>query len=132
MPLLAAEPSSAGSADALPSADAVDTDEQVFKPQRRARALVEALPYIQKFHNAVVVIKYGGSAMIDPSLARSFARDIVLISSVGMRPVVVHGGGPQISEMMAQLGMDSEFHQGLASHGRRRTRWWCGWCWSAR
>lgn len=104
---------SAGSADALPSADAADTDEQVFKPQRRARALVEALPYIQKFHNAVVVIKYGGSAMIDPSLARSFARDIVLISSVGMRPVVVHGGGPQISEMMAQLGMDSEFHQGL-------------------
>ena len=87
--------------------------ERDFEPQRRARALVEALPYIRKFRHKVVVVKYGGSAMVDPELAMSFARDVVLISSVGMRPVVVHGGGPQITEMMTRLGMRSEFYKGL-------------------
>ena len=103
---------SAGAADAAVTIS-LDAAEQAFEPQRRARALVEALPYIQKFRNAVVVVKYGGSAMVDPALAMSFASDIVLISSVGMRPVVVHGGGPQISEMTGRLGMSSEFHRGL-------------------
>ncbi|MDE0267709.1 MAG: acetylglutamate kinase [Acidimicrobiaceae bacterium] len=84
-----------------------------FEPQRRARALIEALPYIQKFQGAIVVVKYGGHAMVDPELSMGFARDIVLLNLVGMQPVIVHGGGPQITEMMQRLGMQSEFHEGL-------------------
>ena len=84
-----------------------------FEPERRARALVEALPYIQRFQGAVVVIKYGGHAMTDPALASSFARDIVLVRSVGLHPVVVHGGAPQIGEHLRRLGKQSEFRDGL-------------------
>ncbi len=86
---------------------------QGFEPDRRARALVEALPYIRRFRGAVVVIKYGGHAMTDTGLADSFARDIVLVRSVGLRPVVVHGGGPQIGEHLRRLGKQSEFRDGL-------------------
>jgi acetylglutamate kinase len=75
--------------------------------------LVEALPYIQRFRNATVVVKYGGNAMTDAGLAARFAEDIVLMRAVGMRPVVVHGGGPQIGELMARLGKESEFRDGL-------------------
>ena len=78
----------------------------------RADLLVEALPYIQRFRGRVVVVKFGGSAMVDPTLADSFAEDIVLMRSVGIRPVVVHGGGPQISELMERLGMVPEFRDG--------------------
>ncbi len=84
-----------------------------FEPQRRAQALLEALPHIQRFASASVVIKYGGSAMTDPKLAASFARDIALVNAVGLRPVVVHGGGPQIGEQLARIGKKSEFRNGL-------------------
>lgn len=79
---------------------------------QRARILVEALPYIRRFAGAVVVVKFGGNAMVDPDLANRFAEDIVLLHAVGLRPVVVHGGGPQIGELMARLGMTPEFREG--------------------
>ena len=82
-------------------------------PSSKAEVLVEALPYIQRFREKVVVVKYGGAAMTDPSLSALFAEDVVLMRSVGMRPVVVHGGGPQIGELMKRLGMEPEFRQGL-------------------
>jgi len=79
----------------------------------KADVLVEALPYIQRFRGKVVVVKYGGAAMIDPDLAGLFAQDVVMMRSVGMRPVVVHGGGPQIGLLMKRLGMQPEFREGL-------------------
>ena len=84
-----------------------------FAPERRAQALVEALPYIQQFRGKVVVVKFGGNAMIDPSLSQTFAEDIVLLRSIGLKPVVVHGGGPQIGELLGRLGKESEFVDGL-------------------
>ncbi|HEV3225783.1 MAG TPA: acetylglutamate kinase [Acidimicrobiales bacterium] len=81
--------------------------------EQKAEVLVEALPYIRKFFGSTVVVKYGGNAMSDPALAQQFAQDIVLMRSVGMRPVVVHGGGPQISALMERLGMVPEFRDGL-------------------
>ncbi|MGH8501659.1 MAG: acetylglutamate kinase [Gammaproteobacteria bacterium] len=78
-----------------------------------AKVLVEALPYIQRFAGKTVVIKYGGNAMVDETLKRSFARDVVLMKHVGINPVIVHGGGPQIGKMLAQLGMKSRFVDGL-------------------
>ncbi|MEQ1788616.1 MAG: acetylglutamate kinase [Acidimicrobiales bacterium] len=78
----------------------------------RADVLVEALPYIQRFRDRTVVVKYGGNAMVDSALAASFAEDIVLMRSVGLRPVVVHGGGPQISDLMERLGKVPEFRDG--------------------
>jgi len=81
-------------------------------PATRAEVLIEALPYIRRFHDATVVVKYGGHAMEDADLARQFADDIVLLHSVGIRPVVVHGGGPQISALMERLGMVPEFRDG--------------------
>ena len=80
--------------------------------EQRAAVLVEALPYIQRFRGRVVVVKYGGNAMVDPALATTFAEDIVLMHSVGLRPVVVHGGGPQISALMERLGKVPEFRDG--------------------
>lgn len=74
--------------------------------------LIEALPYIQRFRGRVVVLKFGGNAMGDPELAASFAADVVLMRSVGIRPVVVHGGGPQISHLMERLGKVPEFRDG--------------------
>jgi acetylglutamate kinase len=79
----------------------------------KAAILLEALPYIRQFRNKVVVVKYGGNAMIDPALARAFAEDVVLMRSVGIRPVVVHGGGPQIGNLMDRLGKKPEFRDGL-------------------
>ncbi len=84
-----------------------------FEPEQRARALIEALPYIQRFRGSVIVIKYGGNAMVDPSLAATFAEDVVLLRSVGLKPVVVHGGGPQIGDMLGRLGIATEFRNGL-------------------
>jgi acetylglutamate kinase len=74
---------------------------------------VEALPYIQRFRGRTIVVKYGGNAMVDPDLARTFAEDIVLMRAVGLRPVVVHGGGPQIDDLMQRLGKEPEFREGL-------------------
>jgi len=79
----------------------------------KADVLVEALPYIQRFRDKVVVVKYGGAAMTDPDLAGLFAQEVVMMRSVGMRPVVVHGGGPQIGLLMKRLGMQPEFREGL-------------------
>jgi acetylglutamate kinase len=75
--------------------------------------LHEALPYLQKFQGATVVIKYGGNAMVDDLLKASFARDIVLLKTVGINPVVVHGGGPQIGELLAKLNIESKFVNGM-------------------
>ncbi|MEA2703705.1 MAG: acetylglutamate kinase [Actinomycetota bacterium] len=82
-------------------------------PLDKAAILAEALPYIRRFWGKVVVVKYGGAAMTLPSLAASFAEDVVLMRTVGMRPVVVHGGGPQIGHLMARLGKRPEFLDGL-------------------
>jgi acetylglutamate kinase len=81
--------------------------------EQRARVLIEALPYIRRFAGSTIVVKYGGHAMTDPALARLFADDIVLMHAVGIRPVVVHGGGPQISELMERLGLTPVFKDGL-------------------
>lgn len=81
--------------------------------QDTAKILIEALPYIQRFHGKTIVIKYGGNAMIDDALKESFARDVVMMKAVGMNPVVVHGGGPQISGTLARVGKTTEFIDGL-------------------
>jgi acetylglutamate kinase len=82
-------------------------------PATRAAVLVEALPYIQAFAGRTVVIKFGGNAMVDDALSHSFAADIVLLRAIGIRPVVVHGGGPQIGHLLSRLGKESEFRDGL-------------------
>jgi acetylglutamate kinase len=79
----------------------------------KARILAEALPYIQRFHGKVIVVKYGGNAMTDDTLKESFARDVVLLKLVGMNVVVVHGGGPQIDDMLKRVGKKGEFVQGM-------------------
>ncbi len=79
----------------------------------KAETLTEALPYMQRYAGQTFVVKYGGHAMGDPALARSFAEDVVLLKAVGINPVVVHGGGPQIGAMLARLGVQSEFVDGL-------------------
>ena len=78
-----------------------------------AKVLTEALPYIQRFAGKTIVIKYGGNAMTDPELENSFARDIVLLKTVGLNPIVVHGGGPQIGELLAKIGKESKFIDGM-------------------
>jgi len=80
---------------------------------RDVETLLEALPYIRDFHGTTVVIKYGGAAMTDPALREEFARDVVLLKYVGMNPVVVHGGGPDITAYMERLGMEVKFVDGL-------------------
>ena len=82
-------------------------------PTDIANVLAEALPYIQHFHGRTIVIKYGGSAMVDEDLKRGFVRDVVLMKLVGMNPVVVHGGGPQIASLLERIGKKSEFVDGL-------------------
>ena len=78
-----------------------------------AQVLTEALPYIQKFHGPTVVIKYGGNAMIDEQLKNNFARDVVLMKLVGINPIIVHGGGPQIGDLLNKLGIESKFVSGM-------------------
>ena len=79
----------------------------------KAQILAEALPYIQRFHDRTIVVKYGGNAMTEPALKAGFARDVVMLKLVGMNPVIVHGGGPQIGELLAKMGIESEFRQGM-------------------
>ena len=79
----------------------------------RARVLIEALPYIQKFNNATIVVKYGGHAMVDEDLKKKFALDIILMKYVGLNPIVVHGGGPQIGQFLKHLSIESEFVDGM-------------------
>ncbi|GIE82882.1 acetylglutamate kinase [Actinoplanes philippinensis] len=84
-----------------------------MKAQKKAEILIEALPWLERFHGATVVIKYGGNAMIDPELQAAFAADMVFLRLVGIKPVVVHGGGPQINRMLKRVGIESEFRGGL-------------------
>jgi acetylglutamate kinase len=79
----------------------------------KAATLVDALPWLARFHGKVVVIKYGGNAMTSPDLQRAFAEDIVFLRYAGLKPVVVHGGGPQITEQLTRLGIETEFRGGL-------------------
>ena len=79
----------------------------------KAAVLAEALPWLEQLHGATVVVKYGGNAMVDEELQRAFAQDIVFLRLAGIRPVVVHGGGPQINAMLDRLGVDSQFRNGL-------------------
>ena len=79
---------------------------------KKAQILAEALPYIKRFHGKTIVIKYGGNAMIDEALKQSFARDVVLLKLVGMHPVIVHGGGPQINDMLSRLGKMGRLYRG--------------------
>jgi acetylglutamate kinase len=89
------------------------TSRDLTEAMAKARTLTEALPWLGRFHGATVVIKYGGHAMSDPQLRRSFAEDMVFLRYAGLRPVVVHGGGPQISAMLSRLDIPSEFRGGL-------------------
>jgi acetylglutamate kinase len=84
-----------------------------YKPEEIANILMEAMPYIRHFHGKTIVIKYGGNAMVDERLKVSFARDVVMMKLVGINPVVVHGGGPQISKTLERIGKQSEFVDGL-------------------
>ncbi|MBW1764932.1 MAG: acetylglutamate kinase, partial [Deltaproteobacteria bacterium] len=79
----------------------------------RAKILIEALPYIRRFSNATIVVKYGGHAMVDERLKNNFALDIILMKYVGLNPIVVHGGGPQIGAFLEKLSIDSKFVDGM-------------------
>jgi acetylglutamate kinase len=86
---------------------------QQTAPAIKAEILAEAMPYIRRFHGRLVVVKYGGNAMTDANLKQSFAEDVVLLKLVGLNPVVVHGGGPQIEQMLNKVGKKGEFVQGM-------------------
>ncbi|RRO17469.1 acetylglutamate kinase [Saccharopolyspora rhizosphaerae] len=90
-----------------------DTSDRLATAAEKASVLVEALPWLQRFNGATVVIKYGGNAMVDDELKVAFAQDMVFLRLAGLRPVVVHGGGPQITSMLDRLGMEGEFRGGL-------------------
>lgn len=90
-----------------------DTHMDTSIAQNTAKVLIEALPYIQKLNNKSVVIKFGGNAMVDEALQNAFAKDIVLLKQIGIDPVVVHGGGPQINQMLEKIGKKGEFIQGM-------------------
>jgi acetylglutamate kinase len=89
------------------------TDPLTIAPRDKAEILAQALPYIRKFHGKTMVIKYGGNAMTDPELQQDFAEDVVLLKLVGINPVVVHGGGPQIETALKRLGKEGQFIQGM-------------------
>ena len=93
--------------------DTQDNAQNAIAPAQKAKILAEALPYIKRFFDKTIVIKYGGNAMTDAHLKECFAQDVVLLKLVGMNPVVVHGGGPQINEMLDKLGKKGEFIQGM-------------------
>jgi acetylglutamate kinase len=97
--------SAAASSEAAPA--------PAISPSLKAAILAEAMPYIRRFHGRIVVVKYGGNAMTDEKLKQSFARDVVLLKLVGLNPVVVHGGGPQIEQLLARVGKKGEFVQGM-------------------
>ena len=90
-----------------------DPDLSHITPRHQAEILAQALPYIRKYHGKTLVIKYGGNAMTDPSLQADFAEDVVLLKLVGMNPIVVHGGGPQIDDALAKIGKKGTFIQGM-------------------
>ncbi|MDR1767280.1 MAG: acetylglutamate kinase [Propionibacteriaceae bacterium] len=109
------EPSQTAAADIseAESGQAEIAKSDVKSAKRKATVLIEALPWLQQYAGKVVVVKYGGNAMVDDELKAAFAEDIVFLRVAGVKPVVVHGGGPQISQMLARLGIASEFKGGL-------------------
>ena len=96
-----------------PAQHAIMTDVSSIAPRDKAEILAQALPYIRQFHGKTMVIKYGGNAMTDPALQADFAEDVVLLKLVGINPIVVHGGGPQIETALNRLGKKGEFIQGM-------------------
>ncbi|GMA37323.1 hypothetical protein GCM10025876_35270 [Demequina litorisediminis] len=90
-----------------------DIDYPDLTPQQKVGVLIDAMPWIEQFSGSIVVIKYGGNAMIDDELKAAFAQDVVHLRLLGLSPVVVHGGGPQINDMLGRLGIESEFRGGL-------------------
>jgi acetylglutamate kinase len=98
--------------NANPAAEAEDKLAGV-EPVIKAEILAEALPYIRKFHGKTIVVKYGGNAMTEERLKHGFARDVILLKLVGMNPVVVHGGGPQIDNALKKMGKQGTFIQGM-------------------
>ena len=100
-------------ASSVSSSSITPPDTTGIPPSVKAEILAEALPYIRRFHGRIIVIKYGGNAMTDPALKQSFAEDVVLLKLIGMNPVVVHGGGPQIEQLLAKVGKKGEFVQGM-------------------
>ncbi|KAA5825822.1 acetylglutamate kinase [Saccharopolyspora hirsuta] len=90
-----------------------ETTDRLATAAEKASVLVEALPWLQRFHGATIVVKYGGNAMVDDELKQAFATDMVFLRLAGLHPVVVHGGGPQITSMLDRLGMEGEFRGGL-------------------
>ncbi|RIJ08371.1 acetylglutamate kinase, partial [Clavibacter nebraskensis] len=90
--------------------DAAERDQA--QAESKAATLIESLSWLQRFHDRIVVVKFGGNAMVDEELTRTFAEDVVYLRYAGLRPVVVHGGGPQISAMLTRLGIESEFRGG--------------------
>ena len=96
----------AGKTDPMSASDPVS-------PEVQARILSEALPYMQRYDEEIIVVKYGGHAMGDEHLARDFARDIVLLEQTAINPIVVHGGGPQIEAMLKKVGVQSQYAAGL-------------------
>ncbi len=90
----------------------MQTENTAADAAEKARTLIESLPWLQRFHDQVIVVKFGGNAMVSPELQRAFAEDMVYLRYAGIRPVVVHGGGPQISAMLDRLGIESEFRGG--------------------
>jgi acetylglutamate kinase len=91
----------------------LSTDVSHIAPREKAEILSQALPYIRRFHGKTIVIKYGGNAMTDPALQQDFAEDVVLLKLVGLNPIVVHGGGPQIEGALSRLGKKGQFIQGM-------------------
>jgi acetylglutamate kinase len=106
-------PASTMPASTVPAAPAVDQGPSRADALAKAGTLIEALPWLERFHGQTVVIKYGGNAMTDEALRTRFAQDVVFLRYAGLRPVVVHGGGPQISAQLDRLGMESTFRAGL-------------------
>src|SRR5690349_3236405 len=92
--------------------DLIDQQRELNKLIAKAEVLMEALPYIQRFRGATVVIKYGGHAMIDAKLKESVMQDVILMESVGINPVIVHGGGPEITSLMDRVGLQAQFVKG--------------------
>src|ERR1700750_562123 len=102
-------PTPTTAADSTPAS----VDLSHIAPRDKAEILSQALPYIRKFHGKTIIIKYGGNAMTEPALQQDFAEDVVLLKLVGLNPVVVHGGGPQIDTALSKLGKKGTFIQGM-------------------
>jgi acetylglutamate kinase len=106
-------PTPSSSADQTPASVDSQADLSHISPRDKAEILSQALPYIRKFHGKTIIIKYGGNAMTEPALQQDFAEDVVLLKLVGLNPVVVHGGGPQIDTALSKLGKKGTFIQGM-------------------